>query len=277
MPRAARTLRICLAAAITLGLAACGGGLGARLGDLEPPPPTLPLPERGAAEALLGGTTTVARDPNEPWGVGMLRPSGRDGAARVELPLFEQPGARHWGWITQGQIYDLQRNRTLPDRGDALVGGSGARGWAVVAADDDWLRIRYGRPGDRDGGLAWTSTDLARGTGAAFAPWDRVFEDARGVVFRSDSAHNLRDGPSTDAAVVERLEGRNFDMTVIEIQGDWMRVRVNWPPACAGSVAEDLLLGGSTSETETGWVTWRSADRGPWVESQAGLRCAGGA
>ncbi len=262
----------------SLALAACGGGLMSEgpvdLGNLRRPPENLPLPQAGAADALLGGADVAARDPNEPWGSGVLRPSG----GAIDLPLFDGPSSGHWGWITQGRVYDLRNERTLPDRGDVMVPASGGRGWLVLSrAEGGWMQIRYGRSGDRNGGLAWTNLSLADGGRIAFLTWTQVLDDARGVVFRSSGGHNLREGPSTTDAIVEELIGTDYDMRVLDIEGDWMRVEVSTPPACAGSVARDLLLGGSSRKVRTGWIFWRSNDRGPWVESVAGARCAGGA
>jgi hypothetical protein len=262
-----------------LSLAACGGGLGdgPGVGSLTPPPGQLPA-EQSAEAALLGGADHTVRDPSLNWGVGVLRPAGADGFVRIDLPLFEGARGRHWGWLTQGSIYDQGSGRTLPARADAAVEISGARAFPVLEhRDDGWMLVRYGGPQDRGQGLAWTHADLAQRARASFLPWARALEGAQGLVFRNaDAAHNLRGGPSTDAAVVERLEGLNFDMTALEIRGDWMQVRVSTPPACAGSVAEDLLLGGGASRETTGWIAWRSNDRGPWVESVAGPRCGGG-
>jgi hypothetical protein len=275
-----RALRLLAALACALALGACGGGLrgGPGVGSLESPPDRLPA-EQSAEAALLGGADFSVRDPALSWGVGVVRPAGADGFARIDLPLFESARGRHWGWLTQGRIYDQRSGRTLSARADASVQVAGGRALIVLERrDDGWMLIRFGAPEDRGQGLAWTHAELARATRADFLTWSRALDGAQGLVYRNaEAAHNLRAGPSTNDAVVERLEGENFDMVALEIRGDWMRVRVSVPPACAGSVAEDLLLGGGESRETTGWVVWRSNDRGPWVESVAGPRCAGGA
>lgn len=263
-----------------LAAAACATGPGSSdLRNLAPPPAVLPPPSGGAADALLGGGADFsAHDPALDWGLGVLRPQGREGFSTVAAPLFDRPDGRHWGWLVRGQVYDRLADRTLPDRSGAAVQVDGSLSWLVLDRQDGWLLIRYGAPEDADDGLAWTRADLAQGASARFVDWAQALDGARGLVFRdAANAHNLRAGPSTDAEIVERLEGTNFDMAVQEIRGDWMRVEVSTPPACVGAVAEDLLLGGSSTRLRTGWVFWRSAERGPWVESVAGPRCAPGA
>lgn len=271
--------RIGLVLACALLAAACGGvGRGGpQLSDLRPPPRNLGSADAGGG--LLGGSSFTVRDPLLNWGVGVLRVAGEDGFERIDLALFDAPGGRHWGWATRGRIYDLEQGRPLPDRSGAAVQVPGGRGFLVVdARNDGWLQIRYGQPDDRGGGFAWTRADLAEGRRASFVRWERLLDGARGLVFRNaGAAHNLRAGPGRDAAVIGQLEGENFDLDALDIDGDWMRVQVHRPPACAGTVAEDLLLGGAESSEQTGWIAWRSADRGPWIESAAGPRCEGGA
>lgn len=280
IPALARALTRALALAAAVAVSACATGPGlSGIGDIAPPPAVLPAPSGGVADALLGGGAGfTARDPALDWGDGVLRPDGREGFTSIALPLFERPGGRHWGWLVRGQVYDRLADRTLPDRSGAAVSVNGALSWLVLAREDGWLQVRYGEPDDRDDGLAWTRTDLAQGGGARFVDWADALEDGRGLVFRNRAnAHNLREGPGTSEPVAERLEGTDFDMRALEIRGDWMRVEVSTPPACVGAVAEDLLLGGSSSRQRTGWIFWRSEDRGPWVESAAGPRCAPGA
>jgi len=277
-------VRLSVTLALGLSLAACANGPGPfsggpRMSDLRPPPVMLPAADESGGDLLLGGATFSIRDPGLNWGVGVLRPNGANGFTRVDLPLFEEPNGTHWGWLTQGRVYDQQRRRTLADRTDAALLISGARAFLVLEQrTDGWLRIRYGHTDDRGRGIAWTRADLSGGRRSTLLTWNRVFDGGRGVVFRNTiSAHNLRAGPSRDAAVTSRLEGADFDMTVLEIRGDWMRVRVFSPPACAGSVAEDLLLGARNTVEQTGWITWRSNGRGPWVASASGPRCQAGA
>jgi len=277
-------VRLGLALMLAISVAACGGRAGPfsggpRLSDLRPPPVMLPAASDSGDDLLLGGATFSIRDPALDWGVGVLRPTGANAFERVDLALFDAPNGTHWGWITQGKVYDQLRRRTLGDRTDATLLVSGARVFLVLEErSDGWLRIRYGHSDDRARGVAWTRADLSGGRRSTLLNWNRVFDGGRGIVFRNTaSAHNLRAGPSRNAAVTTRLEGADFDMTVLEMRGDWMRVRVFSPPACAGSVAEDLLLGARSTVEQTGWITWRSNGRGPWVASASGPRCVAGA
>lgn len=282
MERLLSVIRPFSAALALLLLAACagiGGGAGApRLGDLTPPPAVLPASDGGGTDALLGGATFDVRAPSLDWGVGVLRPAGATRFETLDLPLFSSPGGVHWGWLTRGAVYDVIRRRTIGDRSDAAVRAADDRALLVLERrSDGWLKVRYGRPDDRDHGLAWTRADLSGARRVAYVDWARLLEGGRGLVFRNAGApHNLRDGPSRNAAKVALLEGVDFDMAALEIRGDWMRVRVFTPPACAGSQAEDLLLGGRETREQTGWVAWRSDGRGPWVASAAGPRCAAG-
>jgi hypothetical protein len=262
-----------------LMLAACASGPSGS-GSLRSPPNNLPPAALGAADALLGGGGFSAQQsPDLDWGDGVLRPGGGEGFERIELPLFDGPGGSHWGWITQGRVYDQREQQTLPNRSEAAVEAAGVRSFLVLdQTEDGWMQIRYGNPEDEGGGLAWTRPDMADGVSASYVSWARLLGDARGLVYRDrTAAHNLRAEPNSSAEVVTRLEGENFDMAALEIRGDWMRVRVTSPPECARTVAEDLLLGAGSKQVYTGWIAWRSADRGPWIESAAGPDCGDGA
>jgi hypothetical protein len=261
-----------------LALSACTSGPPqARVGKLAPPPATLPAAKAGAADALLGGKGGfTVQSPDVSWGRGVLRPSGLE---HVDLPLFAAPKASHWGWITQGRVYDLLAQKALPDRSASLLETSGGRAFLVLdEAKGGWVQIRYGTPADRGGGLAWTNPELARGGSATYIPWTRALEDVHGLIFRNPGVkHNLRADPADDSSVVARLDTGKFDMEALEIRGDWMRVRVNWPPECLKSAAESKLLGRAEKRTSTGWITWRSDARGPWVAPAPGSSCQGGA
>ncbi|MGD2133849.1 MAG: hypothetical protein PVI23_13725 [Maricaulaceae bacterium] len=271
--------RLAIAALLGAAFLAAACSTGGRRPNLTPPPANLPAAALAPGSALLGGDDFSARDPNLDWGVGVLRPAGGgDAVSAIDLPLFDRPGGRHWGWVTQGRIYDLASRRALSQRSDAMVTVSDGPAFLVLARDGDWMQIRYGYDSDTGGGLAWTRPDWASGRRAQYLEWSSVLRGGAGLVYRNAQvAHNLRAGPGTDSAVLEVLEGGNFDMRALELRGDWMRVEVTSPPACIGSIARDLLLGGQETSVRTGWIAWRSDARGPWVVSAATERCGAGA
>lgn len=269
--------RVVLALAAALFATACASGPSGGGGPrLAPPPVALPAPE-DAADALLGGAAWSARDPAADWGTGYLSFSGSEGWRRVDLPLFDAPDGRHWGWLTEGRGYDLGSGSAPGARADAFPALPGeGRAMLVLAETGGWLEVRWGEPGDRAGGVAWTRADYARGARAVYTRWAEAFRGAGGLVFRNTGvAHNLRSGPGTGAAVVRVLDGDYFDLQVLKMEDDWMRVRWASPPACRGArpAAEDELLGGARSETAEGWIRWRSNDRGSWLAPAAEGAC----
>ncbi len=268
---------LCLAFAAAACASTPGGG-GGRLSsfDLTPPPLVLPAADDFGGDALLGGSDFSLDDAGLDWGVGLLELSGRDAIGRADVPLFDAPEAGHWGWFTQGRVVDQRADRSLTARPGALYQPPRHDPSFLVldTAAGGWLKIRWGRPDDLRGGLAWTRRDLIGGRRAVFTPWDDRLRRGVGLVFRNEAvAHNLRSGPTTDSAVVHQMEGTNFDLSAVDVRGDWMRVRYAEPPACAGDPAEDELLGASQQRTFEGWIRWRSDGRGPWIKEAGGLRC----
>lgn len=282
------TGRLLLVLALSALASACAssGPLGGA--SLRGGPPTSLPPVSGAPPSFR------AERPTANWGVGYL--AAINGVASVDIPMFDTPGGRHWGWLTQGRAVEYGARTAPPQRSEARVRPPGEPPAFLVldTARGGWLRLRWGGPEDPRGGVGWTRLADARGA-LRYTSWEDHVRRAGGLNYRnSGAAHNLRAGPGTDHAVLRRMEGRNFDLEALEIRGDWMRVRFASPPVCgpgasrigddsgllgglddtggsdgllgglpAGS--DDLLGDGPDGESEVGWVRWRSEQRGPWV------------
>ncbi len=278
------TRRLALTATLSVLTTACAssGPLGG--GRLLGEPPTVLPPVAGP------GPSFRADAPRASWGVGYLTLTG--GAASMDLPLFDAPGGRHWGWLTQGRAVGFADRTAPPARNEARVRPPGEAPSYIVldTARGGWMQIRWGGPQDPRGGTGWTRLRDARGGTARYTSWLDHLRGAGGLVYRNAaSAHNLREGPGTEHAVVRRMEGRDFDLQALEIRGDWMRVRYSSPPACGpdagrrsdasgllggpdggedllgGAPSQGELLGGRPGQEAVGWIRWRSSERGPWV------------
>jgi hypothetical protein len=55
--------------------------------------------------------------------------------------------------------------------------------------------------------------------------------------------------------------GLDHKLIMVEVEGDWMRVKVEQPDlTCTGDSRSDLK-----PAMHEGWVKWRDEKKGPWV------------
>jgi len=202
-----------------------------------------------------------------------------DWIARLDLPVFDAPpvdgavsnvtGGRQWGWLTQGRIVNLDNGEEYPIPRTARLRVSydleTEALFVTDAREDGWVEFRWGGMNAPHGGTAWTHPGFQNDPeiGVTYHSWEDTFRDTRSrIAYRnSEAAHLMRAAPSREAEIVHRIEGRDWDMEILEIQGDWIRVRVSWPSDC-GSAPRD-------GEAE-GWTVWRSETQGPWIYSPIG-------
>ncbi|MEM6251342.1 MAG: hypothetical protein AAF821_00340 [Cyanobacteria bacterium P01_D01_bin.156] len=211
------------------------------------------LPE--AINPALEGIVDLA-ETDMPLGVGYLAPKRSSGIqanwlSEVELPLYSQPGGEHWGWIWQGWL--------IPNGQQAFAIGRDASFTMVSveplklafpilqAREDGWMQMQY-----TDGGSAWVHRAQFddRGLELAFYSWEEGLEDADSLSLRDGSnAQVLRSQPARGRNVLS-LVSTNSLIEPLEIQDNWVRVRVTRPVnGC------QPLTG---AREEEGWLQWKN-------------------
>ncbi|MBD2234193.1 hypothetical protein H6G07_21700 [Phormidium tenue FACHB-1052] len=244
--------------------------------DAAPSSPPLPalLPEPIIPEAT--GIIGLTPAPNDAVGVGHLRPinrlsanamdtlSGASWLRDVALPIYPSPDSAHWGWLINGWL--------VPNDAAPLAIGRDAA-FSMVQTEqqiytfpvleirpDGWFRFQY-----TSAGAAWAHTShLELGTlSLTVETWEASMQDASRVEFRRPGlAQPMRLAPN-GTAPLQALVGSNSIIQPLDLEGDWLRVRVTQPAqGCTP------LPGSSISE---GWVRWRSDADIPliWFSSTA--------
>ncbi len=193
-----------------------------------------------------------------PVGVGYLSPRGQSELqaswlSSVELPLYSEPGGDHWGWIWQGWL--------IPNGQQAFAIGRDAR-FTMVSVDssllafpvleareDGWLQMQY-----TDGGSAWIHSNQLneRGLELSFYPWEDRLAEAEVLYLRNEAdTQVLRSQPERGRNVLS-LVSPNSLIEPLEIQDDWIRVRITRPTnGC------EALAGASEEE---GWLRWKDTE-----------------
>ncbi|MEA5448942.1 hypothetical protein VB780_10210 [Leptolyngbya sp. CCNP1308] len=228
----------------------------------EPTPPPLPtpLPEPILPEAA--GIIGLTPAPNDEVGVGNLRPanpttgisdelSGAGWLSEVALPIYPSPESVHWGWLINGWL--------VPNNAGPLAIGRDAA-FSMVKTEqqiytfpvlevrpDGWFRFQY-----TPAGTAWAHTshlDLGR-LPLTIEAWETSMQAASRIEFRRPGlAQPMRLAPNSTAPL-QALVGSNSIIQPLDLEGDWLRVRVTQPAQGCNP-----LPGSSTAE---GWVRWRS-------------------
>ncbi len=225
-------------------------------------PDTVPAP----------GPYATIRDQGVPFadvnlGVGHLRPTEStwdwQWLTKITLPLSDAPGSPPRAWIAGGWIVEVGTERVAPFRVSGLVetGYEEATFIVLETSAEGWIRIRFAPGDDQTGeGTAWVPECALDGDPIDLEPepWqDRLLSnEISPLFFRSDEAPLLRASPSVDAEIVRAVAG-DYHLEPLEVDGDWMRVTLKQPSDYCVSPAGVL--------TETGWIRWRTPERGPEV------------
>lgn len=231
----------------------------------RPVVPRLPDTIPNVVDPSPNGIVGLNPGPEDDIGVGHLRPqnlSSLEGTdwinspmlnakwlRGVALPIYVGPGADHWGWLVNGWLipngYDpiaIGRDATFtmvqPQRGLYTFP-------VMEIREDGWFRFQY-----TPAGTAWAHTSQLNlgATEVAIETWSDWMVRTGRVKFRKHGASQpLRPAPNTSTPL-RSLVGPNSLIEPLEIQADWIRVRVTQPAnGCQP-------LPGST--TEEGWMRW---------------------
>lgn len=200
-----------------------------------------------------------------PLGIGHLRVEQAsdhyyDWPRSIVLPFWLSPDGALGGWIRAGHVYPASDQVPWPLTGAGMVETDYEHQTLIVfEIKKGWLRIKL-KPGE--GGDVWVHRcHLSHGTAhLVFQSWpDFIEEHGSWLHFRASVPHALRQGPSVSAARVTWI-GTDHELTLLEMKGDWMRVRVRQPAwTCVGPGQE------FTGREDEGWIKWRDELTGPWV------------
>ena len=236
-------------------------------GELTVPPLPEDLPD--GVDPSPNGIIGLTPGPDDDIGIGHLRPQNLGSLDSedwvnspllnakwlrgVELPIYVGPNADHWGWLINGWL--------IPNGYDPIAVGRDAtftmvqpqRGLytfpVMEVREDGWFRFQY-----TPAGTAWSHlSQLNLGQNdMVVETWSDWMTQAGRVKFRKHGASQpLRPEPTTSASL-QSLVGPNSLIETLEIQDDWMRVRVTQPAnGC------QALPGASTEE---GWMRWQDED-----------------
>ncbi len=240
----------------------------------RPEVPLLPDDLPDVVDPSPNGIIGLSPGPDDDIGVGHLRPQNLGSLdtedwnnspllnARwlrgVALPIYVGPGSDHWGWLVNGWL--------IPNGNDPIAVGRDATFTMVQPRqglytfpvmelrEDGWFRFQY-----TPAGTAWSHvSQLNVGPKEMVVEtWSDWMTQAGRVNFRKHGASQpLRPEPTTSASL-QSLVGPNSLIETLEIQDDWMRVRVTQPAnGC------QALPGASTEE---GWMRWQDEDGMPLI------------
>ncbi|MGG6240471.1 hypothetical protein ACQ4N7_17740 [Nodosilinea sp. AN01ver1] len=224
----------------------------------SPAIPPLPDPVPAAIDPDEAGIISLSPAPNDDIGLGLLRPTGPNAPLLgaewlrgVALPIYPTPESEPWGWLINGWL--------IPNGADPLAIGRDAA-FSMVQTDqqlytfpvlevrpDGWFRFQY-----TPAGTAWAHTShLALGNvPLAIETWEASMKNAARIQFRRPGLSQPMRLAPTGTAPLQALVGPNSIIQPLDLDGDWLRVRVTQPAqGCTP------LPGSSTAE---GWVRWRS-------------------
>jgi hypothetical protein len=252
-----------------------GTGLKQRNGQLEQPTvPPLPDNIPTAVAPDPNGIVGLVPGPDETIGIGHLRPANMNSLKTnvwqtspllnaqwlqgVVVPIYVGPDAEHWGWLVNGWL--------IPNGYDPIAVGRDAT-FSMVQAyrglysfpvmevrPDGWFRFQY-----TPAGTAWAHlSHLGLGpTELTVETWEDWVGEVSQIEFRSHGVSQALRAAPDGAEPLQSLIGPNSIIEPLDVEGDWMRVRVTQPAeACTP-------LPGANSEE--GWMRWRDSDQNPLV------------
>ena len=207
----------------------------------------------------------TGRRDSAPLGIGHLKitPVGDayyDWPKKIVLPLWKTPGGPFWAWLRNGLVVPADGSGDFPLSGAGTVETDYEQQTFIISEKrDDWLKLRA-KPGDEGEGWTHQSCLDDGSVGLEYQSWvDLIREKGDWLHFRAAVPHSLREGPGTAHPRVTWI-GLNHELQLLEIKGDWMRVKVRQPAwHCVGPDQE------FKGTEHTGWVKWRDNKIGPWL------------
>lgn len=184
-----------------------------------------------------------------------------DWPIHILLPVWEDANARSfYGWIYNGKLKSEYQNADIVLAGSGMVETAYEHNNFIVwgESDDGWLQLKpeLNKP------PVWTHRcylELGKAK-LEYQDWVQfITEHGDWLHFRDGVPHRLRSGPNISSDQITMI-GLDHKLTLLELDGDWMRVKVQQPDwTCTGPEQE---FQGSEYE---GWVKWRDEKLGPWV------------
>jgi hypothetical protein len=223
-----------------------------------PIPPAVPNPAPEPFTPLPNGISDLGTT-DASLGIGYLRPALPRMTANqreagwltgMTLPIYASPGAQPWGWLYKGWLIPGAQRPLAIGRDAAFamvrIDGNVLAFPVLESRPDGWMRIEY-----TVNGTAWVhNSHFSLGeTDVMFETWEAQVLSARTLRFREASgAQVLRSQPELSRNVITLV---NTDALIepLEIQGDWVKVRVTRPVSACRP-----LTGATTNE---GWMRWR--------------------
>ncbi|ABW28108.1 hypothetical protein [Acaryochloris marina] len=230
------------------------------------------------------------RKPAQPnWGIGFLverrsqsDPSSRNIAVsnpgdewlnRLCLPLYNSAQGKQWGVLTGKLVVDLSGSTAQFLEFEPNMVQTSYETYAFIVLQETpegWFQIQYAHPeGDRDG-TAWVRKDhfqqqyppVVQYWKDLFQPVDTAQKSNRGYLYKREQLSpsiSLKSPPSASSPTLFTLQsdlsGRDYGIEPLEIQGNWMRVRISIPRDFCGTE--------ETFKFHEGWIPWWSATVGP--------------
>ncbi|MEO1068008.1 MAG: hypothetical protein AAFW95_02665, partial [Cyanobacteria bacterium J06638_6] len=184
--------------------------------------------------------------------------SGANWLRDIALPVYPSPEGDPWGWIINGWLIPNSSTPLAIGRDAAFsMVRTGQEVYTFPVLElrsDGWFRFQY-----TPAGAAWAHvTHLDLGTvPLVIEQWDVSMKDAARVEFRRPGLSQPMRLEPRSTAPLQALVGPNSIIQPLDLDGDWLRVRVIQP-------AQDCmpLPGSSTAE---GWVRWRNEADKPLV------------
>lgn len=232
------------------------------------PPPPLPSSLPAERDPGWGGLLNQQADLRAvSYGVGRLGPadpsatSGVDWARGIALPLYAAPGGALRGWLARGWwIPAGDKPRPMPLACLLETDYETASFVVYEIRDDGWLRLGVEAP--CGGGDFWLHRGhLGLGSQAlAVQPWRERFLSGSisPLYFRDRQRHALLASAASEADRIAWI-GEADTFEALEIEGDWMRVRLAQPSSYC---KDPETWKGRHLE---GWLRWRDPVEGPWI------------